>query len=101
MPRNLRTIAAGRECSLRLPGVCNYDPTSTVLAHIRRGNTAGGGQKPADINAVPLCSACHDAFDGRTRTSYSRHELDAEMLRAHCQWLDWLAKEEIILVAVA
>jgi hypothetical protein len=98
MPRSLRTIAAGRECYLRLPGICNYDPTSTVLAHSRRGNTAGGGQKPADINAVPLCSACHDAYDGRTRTSYSRVQLDAEMLRAHVVWLDWLAKEEIILV---
>jgi hypothetical protein len=96
--KSLRTIAAGKECYLRLPGVCNYDPASTVLAHIRRGNTAGGGMKPADINAVPCCSACHDAFDGRTRTSYSRYELDAEMLRAHVQWLDWLFKQEIILV---
>lgn len=98
MPRNLRTLAAGKECYLRLPGVCNYDSTSTVLAHIRRGNTAGVGMKPADINAVPCCSACHDAFDGRTRSSYSRHELDAEMLRAHCQWLAWLDQKEIILV---
>lgn len=101
MPRNLRTIAAGKPCSLRLPGVCNFNETSTVLAHIRRGNTAGGGMKPADINAVPLCSACHDVFDGRKPSSYSRVELDAEMLRAHVQWLDWLAKEEFIIVVAA
>lgn len=101
MPRDLRQLAAGKPCSLRLPGICNRDETSTVLAHIRRGNTAGGGMKPADINAVPLCSACHDAFDGRTRTSYSRYQLDAEMLRAHVQWLDYLAKEEIIIVVAA
>lgn len=98
MPRDLRTIAAGKECYLRLPGVCNQDSTSTVLAHIRRGNTAGVGMKPADINGVPCCSACHDTFDGRARSSYTRHELDAEMLRAHCQWLAWLDQKEIILV---
>lgn len=101
MPRDLRQLAAGRECFLRLPGVCNYDPTSTVLAHIRRGNTAGGGMKPADINGAPLCFACHQAYDGVTRTSYSRVQLDAEMLRAHVTWLDWLWKNEIIIVVAA
>lgn len=101
MPRNLRQLAAGKECYLRLPGVCNYDTTSTVLAHIRRGNTAGGGMKPADINGAPLCSACHQAYDGVSRTRYSRVELDSEMLRAHVQWLDWLWKNEIIIVVAA
>lgn len=97
MSKSLRTIAAGKECYLRLPGICNYDTTSTVLAHIRRGNTAGGGMKPADINGAPLCSACHSVYDG-ARSTYTRVELDAEMLRAHAQWLDWLWKQEIILV---
>jgi hypothetical protein len=101
VPRNLRTLAAGKPCALRLPGICNHDEASTVLAHIRRGHTAGGGMKPADINAVPLCSACHDAFDGRKPSTYTRTELDAEMLRAHVQWLDYLAREEIIVVVAA
>lgn len=100
MPRDLRKLAAGKECYLRLPGICNYDPASTVLAHIRRGNTAGGGMKPADINGTPLCSACHAVYDG-ARSTYSRTELDAEMLRAHVQWLDWLWTNEIIIVVAA
>ena len=100
MPRNLRQLAAGKECYLRLPGVCSHDTASTVLAHIRRGNTAGGGMKPADINGVPCCFRCHAVYDG-ARSTYTRVELDAEMLRAHAQWLDWLWKNEIIIVVAA
>jgi hypothetical protein len=101
MSKSLRTIAAGQQCYLRLPGVCSHDTAETVLAHIRRGNTAGMGMKPADINGAPLCAPCHNVFDGRAQSSYSRSELDAEMLRAHCQWLDWLFREEIIIVVAA
>lgn len=98
MPRDLRRLAAGQPCHLRLPGICSFNSEQTVLAHIRRGNTACIGMKPADINGAPLCSACHDAYDERTRSKYSRSELDSEMLRAHTQWLDWLWKHEIIIV---
>lgn len=57
--------------------------------------------KPADINGVPACVRCHDVYDGRAKSSYSRAELDAEMLRALAQWLDWLWKREIIIVCIS
>lgn len=98
---NLRKLAEGKPCYLRLYPFCNHQPETTVLAHIRRGGTAGGAMKPVDINGAPVCSRCHAVYDGEKQAIYSRTELDAEMLRAHCQWLDYLWKEELIILVAA
>lgn len=99
---NLRELAEHQPCYLRLYPFCRVEPGNVVLAHIRRGGTAGGGQKPEDINGVPACFYCHQVFDGVTKQSeYSLYQLDAEMLRAHCQWLDWLVKQEILITVLA
>lgn len=71
----LRRAAQGRDCMVRLPGVCNGDPATTVLAHYRSSRWSGMGQKPDDAIGAWACSACHDAIDGRTRTQYDREEL--------------------------
>ena len=44
-----RKEAKGRECMVRLPGIC------------------GGGRKPNDKRGAWACSACHDECDRRTR----------------------------------
>ncbi len=66
MLRDLREFAEGKECQLRLPGVCNFDTATTVLAHVRRGGVAGMKQKPPDLCGIHACSNCHDAMDGRS-----------------------------------
>ena len=63
---NLRKLARGKSCMVRLPGICNHDPATTVLAHYRLGGTCGAGMKPSDWQGAWACSACHDAVDGRT-----------------------------------
>lgn len=98
---NLRKLARGQPCYMRLEG-CSHDTEQTVLAHIRRGNVAGIGQKPVDVFAIPMCDACHGRFDGRYKAhSYTRSELDAEALRALGQWLDYLWKREYLIAVVA
>lgn len=88
---NLRKAARGRPCQLRIPGVCNRSPDTTVLAHIRRGGVAGVGQKPPDIVAVWACSACHDQLDRRP------HEVpDGYVLEALCRQLAYYAREGIV-----
>ncbi len=56
MLRDLREFAEGKECQLRLPGVCNFDTATTVLAHVRRGDVAGMKQKPPDLCGIHACS---------------------------------------------
>jgi len=99
MSRNLtlEKLAKGQSCYMRLPAICNGNPETTVLCHIRRGNIGGTSIKPASICAVPMCFDCHNAYDGRTRTSYSRTQLDAEALRALCQWLSYCWEREYII----
>jgi len=38
---NLRKEARGRNCQVRLPGICNGNPETTVLAHYRMAGLNG------------------------------------------------------------
>lgn len=62
----LRNSANGQACTLRLPGVCNGETATTVLAHLRKFGAGGVNMKPSDLRGVYACSDCHDALDGRT-----------------------------------
>jgi hypothetical protein len=53
---------------VRIPGICNGNPETTVLAHYRMAGTCGTGFKPNDFQGAWACSACHDEIDRRTRT---------------------------------
>ena len=76
---NLRRNARGKDCTVRAPGICNHNPETTVLAHLRMFGWAGMAQKPPDFLGVFACSACHDALDRRN----ARDRIDPEdILRA-------------------
>lgn len=63
---NLRDLARDQSCMVRLDGVCNGNPETTVLAHYRLAGTCGVGMKPPDECGAWACSSCHDAIDRRT-----------------------------------
>ena len=85
---NLRKAARGRECQVRIPGVCNGNPETTVLAHIRIAGLCGTGIKPPDLLAAIACSSCHDEIDRRTRL------VDAEYAK-ECA-LEGMARTQVI-----
>ena len=87
-----RKEAKGRACQVRLVGVCNYNPETTVLAHIRATGITGAGQKAPDQLGAWACSCCHDAIDLRTKTGYSKDEL----LLAH---FEGMARTQAILIS--
>jgi hypothetical protein len=63
-----RSAARGQPCMVRLPGVCNGNPETTVLAHYRLAGYCGTGIKPDDkAFGAWACSSCHDECDHRTR----------------------------------
>lgn len=74
---NLRDLARGQDCQIRIPSVCNHDPATTVLAHYRMAGICGAGQKPPDECGAWACSACHDAVDGRSKSCLTRDMLIA------------------------
>ncbi|MGL5386661.1 MAG: DUF1364 domain-containing protein [Serratia sp. (in: enterobacteria)] len=59
--------ARGRECQIRIPGICNQNDETTVPAHYRLAGTCGTAIKPPDTQIAWACSACHDEVDRRTR----------------------------------
>lgn len=60
--KKLLAAAKGQPCTLRLPGICNSNPETTVSAHIRDQHK-GMGQKASDYSIVFACSDCHFALD--------------------------------------
>ncbi|HBT3381409.1 TPA: DUF1364 domain-containing protein [Klebsiella aerogenes] len=74
---NLRKEARGRECQVRIYGVCNHNHETTVLAHYRMAGLCGTGMKPDDLFAAWACSSCHDEIDRRT------HNIDHEFAKIY------------------
>jgi len=78
---DLRKEAEGRECMIRIPGVCNGNPETTVLAHLNGG---GMGMKRPDTSGAWACSDCHDTVDGRNdaqaKYGYKRAEISEMFL---------------------
>jgi uncharacterized CHY-type Zn-finger protein len=91
---NLRELARGMSCKLRIPGICNGDPKTVVLCHIKRGWC--GSMKPPDIVAVWGCHACHDVIDRRRFGPWTEQELDSMILRALCEQLAMYAKTGVV-----
>lgn len=67
--------AKGEPCTVRIPNVCNFNPQTTVYAHlngIRFGH--GVGQKCSDLHGAYCCNDCHDVVDGRVKTGLHSKE---------------------------
>ena len=96
------TLSARMEsCALRLPGVCNFNPATTVWAH--SNELLGGkakGKKLARVDHIGAyaCYACHMTYDGQAkrpdgmaidfvRTAFARAMVESEeKLRAKGLW---------------
>jgi hypothetical protein len=88
---NLRKAAKGRECMVRLVGICCGDPQTTVLAHIRLPGLSGMGLKANDFLGAWACFTCHSAIDRR-----SNMDLDRDYVRlAH---LEGMARTQAALL---
>jgi hypothetical protein len=61
--------AKGEICTLQISGICNHDPTTTVFCHFP-DESHGMKRKSDVISGGYGCSACHDAIDGRTASSW-------------------------------
>lgn len=93
---NLRKAAKGRPCMVRIPGVCNHNPETTVLAHVRLAGVSGIGLKSDDVLGAWACSDCHDAID-RRNYAYLEHDfVRLAHLEGMVRTIAQLRKEELI-----
>lgn len=84
----LRKSAEGQRCCFEIPGVCNGNRGTTVLAHIR-DEVAGKSTKANDWSAGFACGACHEHYDNHrlSREDELFYALRA-MQRTHRIWHD-------------
>lgn len=79
--------ARGEECTVRLPECCNWNPETTVLAHINCEDK-GMGKKSPDWWSCYACSDCHDSIDKRRNfVAPDRYILDA-IYRTHKRMIE-------------
>jgi len=97
----LTDLARGESCMIRLAGICNQNPETTVAAHYRLAGLCGVGMKPLPILCAHACSNCHDAIDGRAATDdYTRAELRLAHAEAVMRTIDKLVREGRIEIRV-
>jgi hypothetical protein len=58
----LRNSARGQPCMFQIPGICNHDPSTTVLCHLP-SEIKGLATKSDDFHAAFGCSNCHETID--------------------------------------
>lgn len=93
---NLRDLARGRKCQIRLPAVCNHDEATVVLAHYRLGGVSGFGLKPPDLIGAWACSNCHDAVDRRRFKHFEYDWVRLQHAEGCFRTIDALIKEVAI-----
>ena len=71
--------ARGQDCTVRVPGCCNFNPETVVFAHLPGG---GMGAKSLPIHGAYCCSSCHDVVDGRVQTEFTDTEIQLWFLHA-------------------
>jgi hypothetical protein len=91
----LRDAARGQECQIRIPGICNFNPETTVLAHYRLSGTCGTGIKPIDLIGSWACSDCHLAVDDG-KSGYLREQLDLMHLEGMVRTINALNKRGLL-----
>lgn len=79
MPTDLRKLARGQECQIRIPGICNGNPETTVLAHLRQAGITGVAQKSPDLLGAWSCSDCHFYTESRPNDRDRRAFLEGVM----------------------
>ena len=77
----VRQSARGEECTLNIAGVCNYQPETTVFAHLP-DESKGMGPKADDLSGCYACHACHDAIDNRSKSTLPAEVREWYMRRA-------------------
>lgn len=91
----LRDAARGMECQVRIPGICNFNAETTVLAHYRLAGTCGTSMKPIDLIGSWACSDCHNAIDDG-KTAFTREQLDLMHLEGMVRTINQLSARGLL-----
>ena len=95
--KKYRAAAKDQDCSLNIAGVCNYDNSTTVLAHFP-SESNGMGTKSSDLSAGDACSECHRTIDQRGSCPEFDDNADFYLRRAQTRTLLNRLSQAVIIV---
>ncbi len=83
----IRESAEGEDCQIRMPGVCSFNPATTVLCHL---GGAGWALKSDDIHSAYGCYECRQIIDG-AKSEFSQDEIKL-------MFYDGMVRTQLILI---
>lgn len=87
--------ARNQPCTLRIPGVCNWNIETTVFAH-----TGSGTAKRRTDKGCYACSDCHSAIDYRTRHFlHDDDDIQRNLADARLRYIERAERETTRLLA--
>lgn len=95
----IRQSAKGQDCQVRIIGVCNFNPETTILAHPNAYAAGkGAGMKALDGLGAYCCSSCHDVIDGRAPrpTGMRKSDVDLAFHEGHQRTFVILAEKGLV-----
>lgn len=95
--KRLRDAARGEDCTLNIAGVCSYNSSTVVLAHLP-DESHGIARKSDDISACFACDSCHSVIDGRVKYQFDPGDKEFYMRRAMVR--TWRKLIEMGVVAI-
>jgi len=91
--------AKGEECQIRIIGVCNHNPETTVWCHLA-GSAAGKGigMKAISLLGAYGCFACHEVVDRRRAAprGMTRQDVESDFAKGHYRSLVILDQKGLI-----
>lgn len=91
--KTITDSARGQICTVRLPGICSFEPETTVFAHIS-GLRHRHGTGIKTMFGAYACNRCHDCIDGRVRSGLGKDYLRAAHLDGVLETLALILREQ-------
>lgn len=95
----IRDAAQGEPCTVRLVGVCNHRPETSVWAHWPGlDGDRGMGLKSIDLAGAIACFSCHDVIDMRAKApdGMTREQVELAFFRGHLRSLVRLKQKGLL-----
>ena len=92
-PKAWTQHARGQDCTVRLFQICNYNPETTVFAHLPNQSMGMKG-----VFGCFACSDCHDVLDGRVPNHYAKWDLEAHHRQGVVETMEILIRDGILKI---
>lgn len=96
--QKIRDSARGEECTVRIVGVCTFDPEKTIWSHAPLKAAGKGGQiKALDLCGAYCCTACDAVVDGQLKVpGVSRAQALEDWFMGHMRSLVRLRQKGLV-----